>query len=56
MKIQKNEFYEIVFNLFSSFNIIKEKSRLREKIEFNSDDYEIILKDSDNFQLKKKLS
>ena len=51
----KNEFYEIVFNLFSSFNIIKEKSRLREKIEFNSDDYEIILKDSDNFQLKKKI-
>ncbi len=51
----KNEFYELVFNLFSSFKIINEKSRLREKIEFNSNDYEIVLNDSDSFQLKKKI-
>ncbi len=53
-KIKANKFYFIISNLFQSYEILKRLSERRNKINFITDEFEIVGKINENFFLKKK--
>ena len=51
---EKNEFYLLIKNLFRTYQVLKDKSLTRGKINFNSDEFSIEFQENQNFIFKKR--
>ena len=53
-KLKTNKYHKIIKNLFESYKILKKISEMRNKINFFRDEFEIIVKNNNDFYFKKK--